>query len=157
MRVEAVDPARTRQLRRAVLRPNLAADDPLPGDDLTGAVHLAAIEGEAVIGTCFIYPAQCPWRPADQPSWRLRQMATAPEHRGGGAGAAMLDGAIGYIAEHGGGTLWLEARERAVSLYARHGLEREGGIFVHAEHTIPHQRMWRQIKGEPRAAPTSSK
>jgi GNAT superfamily N-acetyltransferase len=91
MRVEVVDPERTRQLRRAVLHPNLAPDDPLPGVELADAVHIAALDDDGtVLGTCFIFPAPCPWRPNDRPSWRLRQMATKPSRRGSGLGAAML-------------------------------------------------------------------
>ena len=161
MRVEQVDPARTRALRQAVLRPNLTVDDPLPGDDLADAVHLAAVDDDGtVVGTCFIFPAPCPWRPADRPSWRLRQMATDSARRGGGIGAAMLDAAVAYIAAHGGGILWLEARERAVSLYARGGLVGDGGIFLDADQSIPHQRMWRRVEiSQPRqlsGAPDSS-
>lgn len=150
MRVEPVDAARTRALRRAVLRPNLKPDDPLPGDDIGDAVHLAALDDDGTVsGTCFIYLAPCPWRPDDRPSWRLRSMATAPERRGNGIGAAMLDAAIGYIAAHGGGVLWLQARERAVSLYARGGLVGESGIFLDADQSIPHLRMWRRVEAAP--------
>jgi GNAT superfamily N-acetyltransferase len=145
MRVEVADQARTRELRRAVLRPNLGADDPLPGDELANAVHIAATDGETVVGTCFVHPAPCPWRPGESPSWRLRQMATAPDRRGAGIGAAVLAAAIDVVAARGGGTFWLEARERAVPLYARHGFEAEGGIFTDEWHPTPHQRMWRHV------------
>ena len=157
MRVDVVDSARTRSLRRAVLRPYLGDDDPLPGDDLADTVHFAVLdETDAVVGTCFVYPAPCPWRPAERPSWRLRSMATTPHRRGSGVGGAMLARAIEYIAAHGGGLLWLEAREKAVPLYARHGLVGEGGIFVHEEQSIPHLRMWRHVQREPIGAPDSS-
>ena len=146
MRVEAVDGARTRELRREVLRPHLRARDPLPGDDLPGAVHIAALDGDTVVGTCFVFPSPCPWRPDAEGSWRLRQMATVPSRRGTGVGADVLVGAIDAVAKHGGALLWLEARERAVSLYARYGFLREGGIYTDERHRIRHQNMWRPIE-----------
>jgi hypothetical protein len=43
-------------------------------------------------------------------------------------------------------------------LYARHGLISEGGIFIDAATSIPHQRMWRRIEARERVdAPDSSK
>ena len=82
--VEVVDPARTRELRRSVLRPHVPPDAPLPGDDLSDAIHLGAVVDGAVLSTCFVFAEACPWRPADGPAWHLRQMATAPEARGQG-------------------------------------------------------------------------
>ncbi len=142
MRVEVVDGARTRELRRAVLRPHLSLDDVLPGDELPDAVHIAALDGSEVIGTCFIYPEPCPWQ-SDQPGWRLRQMATAPARQGTGVGSAVLAGVVDYIAERGGGVLWLHAREVAVPFYVRHGLVLHGEPFV--ENDIPHREMWQHL------------
>ena len=147
VRVEVVDQARTRELRRAVLRPNLGVDDPLPGDEIADAIpiHIAALDDDTVIGTCFVYPAPCPWRPGEHPSWRLRQMATAPERRRAGIGSAVVAAAIEAVSASGGGTFWLEAREPAVPLYARHGFMREGPIYVDEQHPTPHQRMWQLV------------
>ncbi len=77
MRAGVISAAESRALRRAVLRPHLPADAPLPGDDLPDGVHVGAIDDEGVVvGTCFVYPDACPWRPG-RPAWHLRQMATA--------------------------------------------------------------------------------
>ena len=149
MVVEVVEGARTRELRRAVLRPHLSLTDALPGDELTDVVHLAALDEDDVVGTCFIYREPCPWRPG--PGWRLRSMATAETRQGTGIGAAVLAGAVGYVAEHGGGALWLHAREVAVSFYARHELLLHGEPYV--ENNLPHRHMWRAVENLP-AAPT---
>jgi GNAT superfamily N-acetyltransferase len=146
MRIEVVEPARTRELRRAVLRPHLHPCDALPGDDIADAVHIAALDGEDVVGTCFIYPAPCPWSPAGQ-AWRLRSMATAPARQGTGVGSAVLAAAVAYIAAHGGGVLWLHARESAVPFYERNGLAVHGERFV--ENDLPHRRMWRNVSAGP--------
>jgi GNAT superfamily N-acetyltransferase len=122
MRVGVVDESRTRALRRAVLRPNLGPDEPLPGDDLTAGVHLAATaEDGTVLGTCLVYPDPCPWLPDVDNPWHLRQMATAEGHRRKGVGAAVLAAAVDYVQRAGASVLWCNARESAGSFYARHG------------------------------------
>lgn len=148
IRVEVVDQARTRELRRAVLRPELAADAPLPGDELPDALHLGAVVDGVVLSTCFVFGEPCPWRPADGPAWHLRQMATAPEARGQGLGGAVLDAAIDQIRHRGGRLLWCNVREPAVEFYRRHGLQRHGEVFTDERHPIPHLRMWRWIVPE---------
>lgn len=150
MDVGAVEPATTRELRRSVLRPEFGPDDALPGDELCGAVHVAAVEDDVVLGTCFVYPEPCPWLPAVGDAWRLRQMATDPRHRGRGVGAAVLAGAIDVVRARGASLIWCHARESAAPFYARHGFRVHGERFV--EHGLPHRRMWRELS----AAPISS-
>jgi predicted GNAT family N-acyltransferase len=140
--VQVVGEARTRELRRAVLRPQLRLSDVLPGDELSDAVHIAALDGDEVLGTCFIHPSPCPWRPGE-PGWRLRQMATAPARQGTGVGSAVLAGAVTFVAAHGGGVLWLHAREVAVPFYARNGFAVHGERFI--ENRIPHREMWHNV------------
>lgn len=145
MRVEVVDPARTRELRRSVLRPNLPPDAPLPGDELPDAVHLGAVVGDAVLSTCFVYLEPCPWRPELEPAWHLRQMATAPEARGRGLGGAVLAAALEHAAARGGRVLWCNVREPAVGFYRRYGLRAHGEVFTDERHPAPHLRMWREL------------
>ena len=146
VRVEVVDGARTRKLRRAVLRPHLPSDAPLPGDELTVGVHLAALHDDGtVIGTCFLYPDPCPWLPERGGAWRLRQMATADGHRGRGVGGAVVRAAIAQATAHGAPLLWCNAREPAVAFYRRHGFGTHGGGFI--EHEMPHRHMWRELSG----------
>jgi len=96
--VEVVEEWRTRDLRRAVLRPNLPPDVPLPGDGLADGVHLAAVDDDGIVlGTCFVYPHGCPWQPDRVAAWHLRQMATAEGHRGLGIGGAVLEAAAAYV------------------------------------------------------------
>jgi GNAT superfamily N-acetyltransferase len=125
-----------------VLRPALGPDDPLPGDDIPEAVHIAALDDfHVVLGTCFVYPAPWPW-PGELPSpqWRLRSMATAPDERGRGIGQAVLLGAHDYVDGAGGRLLWCHARDTAVGFYTANGWLTEGDPFV--EHGLPHRRMW---------------
>jgi GNAT superfamily N-acetyltransferase len=151
VRVAIVDEARTRDLRRRVLRPELGPDDPLPGDDLPDGIHLGAVEGDAVLCTCFVYADPCPWIPG-RPAWHLRQMATEPDRRGQGLGAAVVRAAVNTVAGRGAELLWCNARETALGFYAGLGFRTHGPVFTDERHTIPHIRMW----WEPSAAPTSS-
>ena len=150
MNVEIVDERRTRELRRTVLRPNLAPDAPLPGDELSGGVHWAAIAADGtVLGTCFVYVDPCPWQPERAAAWHLRQMATADGHRGRGIGGAVLEAALDYVATQGGALLWCNARERAVPFYRRYGFATHAGLFTDEQHQIPHRRMWRELSAAP--------
>jgi GNAT superfamily N-acetyltransferase len=151
VRVLVVDPQTTRELRRSVLRPLAGPDDPLPGDDRTDAVHFAALamadaDDVTVRSTCFVFPD--PWPPApNEPAWHLRQMATDPEHRGQGAGAAVMRAVIAYVAREGGGILWCHAREAAFGFYERHGFRPDGDVHPSGEPAIAHQYMWRTVAG----------
>jgi GNAT superfamily N-acetyltransferase len=146
VRIEIVDEASTRELRRSVLRPNLAPGDPLPGDDLDGGVHFGAVEDDGMVAcTCFVYPDPCPFLPDAAAPWHLRQMATLPDRRGQGIGGLVVEAAAAFVRDQGAGVLWCNAREPAVAFYARHGFRPWGPIFTDERHTIPHQRMWREF------------
>ena len=145
MKTGVIDPARTRELRRSVLRPLLGGADQLPGDDRPDAVHFAAWDEDGgVLGACLILPDACPWLPDVSPAWALRQMATDPAHRGTGVGAAVLAAVLAHLTP-GTGVLWCLAREPAVPFYVRHGFEPEGQIFLDEELSIPHLRMARPV------------
>ena len=151
MRVGVVTEQATRELRRAVLRPNLLAGDGLPGDDVVGAVHVAACDDDAtVVGTCFV----APWLPG-RVAWRLRQMATDPQRRGEGIGAAVLACAVDVALARGAAVLWCEAREVAVSFYANHGFRAHGAMFLDHELGIPHLLMWREVAEPDRGVDSS--
>jgi GNAT superfamily N-acetyltransferase len=146
MRVATVAEARTRELRRAVLRPDVAPGAALPGDDLPGAVHLGACRADGTVAsTCFVYPDRPPPGVPDRPAWHLRQMATAPGCRGRGYAGLVIEAAASLVRQRGGTVLWCYARERAVPLYLRHGFVEVGDVFTDERHRIPHQLMWREL------------
>lgn len=149
MRVEIVDQARTRDLRRRVLRPESGAEDPLPGDELLDGVHFGAVEEDGRVScTCFVYPDPCPWQPG-RPAWHLRQMATEPDRRGAGLGQAVVEAAVTHVRASGATILWCNARETAAGFYARLGFVGHGAVFVDARHTIPHLRMALELSAQP--------
>ncbi len=141
-----VDPAETRELRRSVLRPNLAPGQPLPGDELAGAVHFAVrLDDGELASTVFVYPDPCPWQPGAT-AWHLRQLATWPHLRGHGYGGLAVEACVDHVRASGADLLWCNARERAVPFYRRHGFVGTGELFTDDRHTIPHLRMSRSLE-----------
>ncbi len=142
-------------LRKAVLRPYLAEDQPyvLDDDQLPTTVAYAAITpDDRVIGVARLNPEPAPFEPAPfEPavatSWRLRAMATDPGVRGLGVGSAVLEAVIGHIAQTGGGTLWCNARLAARTLYERAGLQAWGEVWEEPD-IGPHLVMWRSVPAQ---------
>lgn len=120
--VRSVDPAATRPLRRAVLRPHESLDE-LASHEPPGVHAVGAFDGEELIAAGFV----CPDGGAG--SWRVRGMATMPAARGRGAGSAVLAALVEHAVSEGATRIWCNARTPAVSLYARAGFEVESGEF----------------------------
>lgn len=124
----AVTAEEIRPLRHRVLRPGQAFSETLyVGDGLVDTVHLAAFDGDRIVGTASLYREARPGGPAS--GWRLRGMATDPDVRGRGFGAAVLVASIAHVAAAGGGELWCNARMTAVGFYRRAGFEIVGDEF----------------------------
>ncbi len=146
VRVEIVDGAATRELRRAVLRPGWPVGSPMHGDDNPDAIHLAALDGDgAVIGSCLVLPRPYPLRPDEPDGWQLRGMATAPAWQGQGVGGRVMAAAVATVRDRAGRLIWCDARTAAVPFYRQQGFTAEGAEFLHAESGIPHFRMWRVL------------
>lgn len=144
IRVELVDPAHTTELRRAVLRPHWDVGTPMHGDDLPAALHVAALDGETVVGACVLQHAAYPHR--DEPdAWQLRGMATAEDRRGSGIGALVIAGAVAAVAERGGRLLWCKARVVAVTFYERNGFTVDTDTYVEPQTGLPHRDMFRRL------------
>jgi GNAT superfamily N-acetyltransferase len=131
VRVEAVAADEVRPLRGSVLRPGQAPDELVyPGDDHADALHAAVREPEtgALVGIATVAPEGHPRepRPGD---WRLRGMATAPEVRGRGLGAALLAACLHHPRDRGGERVWCNARVTAEGFYLRAGFVAEGPRF----------------------------
>jgi len=131
--VEFVQPLVLHALRRQVLRPgqpwsSVAHDY----DSRPDTFHVAAfgLRGE-VAGCASFHPDAAPHRPGSSAShtWRLRAMATLPEVRGQGYGAAALRYGIAEVRHRGGTILWCNARSGAVGFYERLGFETVGDEF----------------------------
>lgn len=132
VRVVAVPGEDTHDLRERVLRPGQSPQELVyPGDDHPDALHAAVrdpADGGPLVGVATVAPEGHPTdpRPGD---WRLRGMATAPEARGRGVGAALLDACLDHARAHGGRRVWCNARMTAEGFYLRAGFIPEGARF----------------------------
>jgi GNAT superfamily N-acetyltransferase len=140
VQVREVAAAETAELRRQVLRAGRPVA--LPGD-ADPAFHVGVYDGELLLGTGNVRVDPAPWAPSD-PAWRLRGMATHPEHRGRGVGALVLDALLAHARGHGGGVLWCNARTPAQAFYERAGLVPRGEPWEDPE-IGPHVLMWRTL------------
>jgi predicted GNAT family N-acyltransferase len=148
LRIVETDAATTRALRREVLRPSWPPDSAMHGDDNADAIHLAGYEGDRLVAACLLLPRPHPLRPDEPNAWQLRGMATAPELRNRGIGAALLKQTVDTALALGGRILWCEARTSALRFYAQHGFIVDGPEYLHSETGIPHHLMSRTIGPE---------
>jgi ribosomal protein S18 acetylase RimI-like enzyme len=121
--IRAVDPAATRRLRQRVLRPHESLEE-LASHEPPGVHAIAAFTdtGE-LVAAGFVCPDGGPG------AWRVRGMATDPQHRGQGAGAQILDRLVEHAIQQGATRVWCNARTPALGLYERAGFERESEEF----------------------------
>ena len=95
------------------------------------ALHIVALEGQRVVGTCRIL--------VRGETARLGRMAVEASRRGAGLGAELLAAAEAAAGRAGARRVPLHAQAAAESLYARAGYEPRGERFV--EEGIEHVRM----------------
>jgi GNAT superfamily N-acetyltransferase len=117
-----------------VLRPGQPPEAAVfPGDDDPLAGHVAVFDDALhALAVGSVVP--------EAPGFRVRGMATHPEARGRGLGAAVLDALVAHARAQGAEVIWANARLPAVALYERAGFRAEGEDFV--EPGIgPHRRM----------------
>ena len=151
-----VDAATVRPLRTQVLRPGWApASAVMDADDDATTAHFASERDGAVVAVGTIYPEAPPAEHrgaipgaayADGASFRLRGMASAPDARGAGHGAAVLRACFAHVRDAGSTFLWCNARVGALAFYERMGLEAVGEEFDMPE-IGGHYVMWRRLDG----------
>jgi predicted GNAT family N-acyltransferase len=121
--IRPVTAEEVRPLRHRVLRPSQAfKETAYAGDDLPDTVHVGAFDDDGrLVGVASLYREARAGGPAG--GWRLRGMATDPDVRGAGFGAAVLGACVAHAAAAGGDELWCNARMAAVGFYQRAGFE----------------------------------
>lgn len=128
MRIDAVEAERIVPLRHRILRP----EQPIevvryPSDDTPGSIHLAAFDGERIIGCATALVAQAPGRA--EPAYQLRGMAVEPEYRNQGIGARLLARIELGVKAHGYPLIWCNGRVVAANFYRRHGWSEASDVF----------------------------
>jgi GNAT superfamily N-acetyltransferase len=112
--ISPVPAAVTRELRQAVLRPNLTVAE-LESHEPAGAVAIGAFDADRLVSVGLI------GEEGGEGSWRVRGMATVPAARGRGAGSAVLGALVEHALSRGATRVWCNARVPARSLYERAG------------------------------------
>lgn len=102
----------------------------LPGSyrDEGGEFWVAVAADGAIVGTCGVSPCLGTACEAVPSTLELRKMYLAPEARGHGLGARLLDAARGFAVAHGVRHLVLDTTEQmsaAIAFYEKHGFVRD--------------------------------
>ncbi|MFC6062031.1 GNAT family N-acetyltransferase [Streptomyces ochraceiscleroticus] len=129
IRTTTVPRAEIFDLRRSVLRPGLPAEAAVyPEDADPGVFHMAAYDGDALAACATFFPDPVPGEEA-VPAYRFRGMASSPEARGRGFGAAVLRAGIEEAARRGAQLVWCNGRVSARGFYERMGFTTDGETF----------------------------
>jgi GNAT superfamily N-acetyltransferase len=132
-----------RRLRRDVLRPNGTLDPP-PYDLEPATMHVAALDGGAVVGCATVFPQ--PY--ADEPrAWQMRGMAVDPAYQGRGIGRLVLEAATDVVRATQAPLIWANGRISAMSFYQGLGWESVGEIFEYGPASLPHLVVIRALDG----------
>lgn len=127
--VRRISAEETHPLRQAILRPRQGVDAVRwPGDDAPDTAHFGAFEDGRLVGVGTLL-REAPKGSSDPRAWRLRGMATLPEVRGKGHGAAIVKAALAHARAQGATRLWFNARIGAVPFYEKLGFVKSGAEF----------------------------
>lgn len=132
-------------LRHQVLREGKPRESAIfAGDELAATTHWGACaEDGRILAVATLMRSPKPG--SSLPAWQVRGMASAPEVRGQGFGAAVLQAVMVYVAsQEPGAVLWCNARVGALGFYRAQGFETEGPEFEIAG-VGPHFVMWRKL------------
>jgi ribosomal protein S18 acetylase RimI-like enzyme len=129
MTVRLITPDETHALRHLVLRPHQAlADCDYPGDRDPHSFHVGVFEQDQLISIGTFHKVPEPKLPGTD-QYRLRGMATHPDHRSKGVGTQLMQFAIEQLITQKADVLWCHARINAIAFYKRLGLAIEGPQF----------------------------
>lgn len=143
--IRPISVTEARQLRHLVLRPHQTPDELVfRGDDAPDALHVGAFEDNKLVGIASVSREPFPGEP-HLDAWRLRGMATLPEARRNGYGAALVRALIAHVAARGGNLLWCHGRTSALPFYRALGFREHGDEFE-APVTGPHFVLRRAVK-----------
>lgn len=119
---------RTRPLRKRVLRPNFSEPQLVfPGDEQDSTFHVGTLINDEVVGIMTVMRDPHPM--TRDPAWRIRGMATAPEHQGSGFGRAMIEHGCREAWSRSNDAIWCNAREIAFGFYEKLGFTMVGELF----------------------------
>ena len=133
-------------LRSLVLRPGQPMSAcSFAEDNFPNSFHLGVFFDEKIISVgSFLKNSSLHFPKAKNP-YQLRGMATHPDARGLGAGAALLKKAEAIIIDRGGDLLWFNAREKAFPFYEKSGYVEVDGKMTVSDYG-PHKVMFKNLR-----------
>lgn len=143
--IKIVDAKAVRELRHRVLWPHLPTpeDCVIEPDELKTTIHVAAILEDKVVGvSTLIIDHNDNFKAMKQ--YRLRAMATAPEVRGFGIGAKIIDKAIELLSQNNTELLWCDARLIATGFYEKQNFKIKGKVYE-VPKIGPHKLMYKRL------------
>ena len=155
-RVMVVEWEALKEVRYEVLWPHLksAEDARIDIDESEGAIHLAGIKGEEVVGVASLFLQECDRFSGffeGEKVYRLRAMGVRAEARGNGVGEAIINEAVKILKAEDVKVIWCDAREVAWGFYKRCGfafVADKDGIECDV-YTVPniglHKMMFRRL------------
>jgi GNAT superfamily N-acetyltransferase len=112
-----------------MLRPHGTLEDCIfRGDQDELTFHLGAFVDKRLVSVASFYFERSETFP-DAYQYRLRGMATLPEHQGQGLSQALLRTAFPVIKQNQCNLLWCNAREKAMGFYLKVGFKPTGEPF----------------------------
>ncbi len=140
--VRRILPEETWAIRASVLWPEKLPDAScaMPVDNGVGVMHFGVVQGDNVVGVGTFMPQQHPDLDGAI-GYRLRAMATHPDHRGGGVGTQLIRHAEEALQAAGEGGIWADARKVALGFYAGLGWEVTGPFYTVPKRG-PHRLVW---------------
>ena len=127
--IRPISVTEARQLRHTVLRPHQEPEELVfRGDDAPDALHVGAFQEGKLVGIASVAREPFPGEPYLD-AWRLRGMATLPEARRKGYGAALVQALVAHVAARGGNLIWCHGRTSALSFYRALGFGEVGEEF----------------------------
>lgn len=145
MRVSLITPEQTRQLRHLVLWPHIEkeVDCIIDIDHRDDAFHLGVFLDNEIIAVGSLFQMNSP-KLQHEEQYRLRAMATHPEHRGTGSGRLLIEKAIRLLKEKNQDVLWCDARIKAVGFYQSLGFSVVDEVYD-VPGIGPHKFMWIEL------------
>lgn len=130
IRTRQISAAEVLPLRLEVLRPGRPPESAVfGGDEDPSTTHWGALDGAGKV-VAIATLMQSPKPGTTDAAWQVRGMASSPQVRGQGYGAAALQAVMDYVAQRDPrGLIWCNARSNAVGFYRDFGFVTEGAEF----------------------------
>ena len=145
MEAKIISPSETHSLRHRVLWPHIERelDCVIDIDERRDAIHLGTFDGEKIVSIGSLFEMKST-KISFEKQYRLRAMATHPDHRGKDCGKILVEKAIEILREKKVDVLWCDARIGAVGFYQSLGFNVLDEVYD-VPNIGPHKFMWIEL------------